>query len=211
MEVTLRIHSVDGTNEVRLTSNRLTLGRTDAADVVINDPGLSRVHASINRDGDRIWVIDEGSTNGTLVNGTLVPAIGLVLSDGDEIELGQTAVVVSFKQPVSVLATPTGTPYEAPNTSGVPTAVIAAAAGIVLILFAAIIIGVASRSSSDSEQLTVKKYGGPLPSIDQDVPGPTTEPIPSATNDPANTASPPATEPLNIAPITPPKKYPPVA
>ena len=207
MEVTLRIHSVDGTNEVRLTSNRLTLGRTDAADVVINDTGLSRVHASINRDGDRIWVIDEGSTNGTLVNGTLVPAIGLVLSDGDELELGQTAVIVSFTQPVSVLATPTGTPYEVPNTSGVPTAVIAAAAGIVLILFAAIIIGVASRSSSDSEQLTVKKYGGPSPSSDQDVPAPTTEPTPSATTDPVNAASPAATEPLNIDQITPTKKY----
>src|SRR5258705_7589892 len=103
MEVTLRIHSVDGTNEVRLTSNRLTLGRTDAAHVVINDPGLSRVHPSLNRHGDRIWVIDEGSTNGTLVNGTLVPAIGLVVSDGHEIELGQTPVVVSSNPPASVL------------------------------------------------------------------------------------------------------------
>src|SRR5258705_1476808 len=207
MEVSLRIHSVDGTNEVRLTSNRLTLGRTDAADVVINDNGLSRIHASINRDGERMWVIDEGSTNGTLVNGTLVPATGLVLSDGDELEVGQTAVVVALKQPVSVLATPAGTPYQAPKTSGVPTAVIAAAAGIALILFAAIVIGVASRSSSDGEQLTVKKYGGPSPSGDQDVSTPTTEPTPSATTDPVNVASPAATEPPNIEQITPTKKY----
>src|SRR5258705_2754699 len=198
MEVSLRIHSVDGTNEVRLTSNRLTLGRTDAADVVINDNGLSRIHASINRDGDRIWVIDEGSTNGTLVNGTLVPATGLVLSDGDELELGQTAVVVAFKQPVSVLATPAGTPYQAPKTSGVPTAVIAAAAGIALILFAAIVIGVASRSSSDGEQLTVKKYGGPSPSRDQDLSQPTTGPKPSAKTQPRKLASSPANEPPRI-------------
>ncbi len=68
MEVTLIIHSVDGAREVPLTGSRLTLGRTEPADVVINDQSLSRVHASINRDGDRVWIIDEGSTNGSLVN-----------------------------------------------------------------------------------------------------------------------------------------------
>ena len=73
MEVTLIIHSVDGAREVPVPGSRLTLGRTEPADVVINDHSLSRVHASINRDGDRVWIIDEGSTNGSLVNGAAVP------------------------------------------------------------------------------------------------------------------------------------------
>ena len=106
MEVTLIIHSVDGAREVPLTGSRLTLGRAEPADVVINDQSLSRVHASLNRDGDRVWIIDEGSTNGSLVNGATVPASGTPLRDGDEIYLGNTTVVVSFSQSVSTDLSP---------------------------------------------------------------------------------------------------------
>src|ERR1051326_5323894 len=98
MEVSLIIHSVAGAREVPLTRSRLTLGRTDAADVEIDDQSLSRVHASVNRDDDRVWIIDEGSTNGTLVNGTPVPPSGKPLRDGDEIYLGNPTIVVSFAE-----------------------------------------------------------------------------------------------------------------
>src|SRR5438105_9653804 len=100
MEVPVIIHSSDGATEGPLTGSRLTLGRAEPADVVINDQSLSRVHASINRDGDRVWIIDEGSTNGSLVNGAAVPAFGTPLRDGDEIYLGNTTIVVSFSQGV---------------------------------------------------------------------------------------------------------------
>src|SRR5438046_5059207 len=96
MKVTLIIHSVDGAREVPLPGSRLTLGRTEPADLVINDQSLSRVHASINRVGDRVWIIDEGSTNGSIVNGATVPASGTPLRDGDEIYLGTTTLVVTF-------------------------------------------------------------------------------------------------------------------
>src|SRR5207237_10927700 len=101
MEVTLIIHSVDGAREVPLTGSRLTHARTEPADVVINDQSLSRVHASINRDGDRVWIIDEGSTNGSLVNGAPVPPSGTPLRDGDEVYLGSTTIVVTFGQSAS--------------------------------------------------------------------------------------------------------------
>src|SRR6266404_4071837 len=100
MEVTLIIHSVDGARELPLTGSRLTLGRTEPADLVINDQSLSRVHASINRDGERVWIVDEGSTNGSLVNGAPVPPSGTPLRDGDEIYLGNTTIVVAFTQSV---------------------------------------------------------------------------------------------------------------
>ena len=119
MEVTLIIHSVDGAREVPLTGSRLTLGRAEPADVVINDQSLSRVHASINRDGDRVWIIDEGSTNGSLVNGAAVPASGTPLRDGDEIYLGNTTVVVSFRQNISTLSPLEGAQVTAPASSGV--------------------------------------------------------------------------------------------
>ena len=160
MEVILRIYSVDGSSEVPFTTNRLTLGRTDVADVVLNDSGLSRVHASLNRDGDRIWVIDEGSTNGTCVNGQLVPYTGSVLNDGDEIALGQTSVVVAFRQGTSASVNPTaGAAQQALNATGLPIPLIAALAGIVIIVFVAIVIGLASRSNNDASQITVIGVG----------------------------------------------------
>src|SRR3989440_11319958 len=154
MEVTLIIHSVDGAREVPLTGSRLPLGRAEPADVVINDQSLSRVHASINRDGDRVWIIDEGSTNGSLVNGAAVPASGTPLRDGDEIYLGNTTIVVSFSQSVrSDVTNPEVAHVTAPATSGLPLPVIAGAASVVIILFAAIVIGLAYRSNNDNGQI----------------------------------------------------------
>jgi hypothetical protein len=210
MEVILRIHSVDGNREVPFTTNRLTLGRTDMADLVLNDSGLSRVHASLNRDGDRIWVIEEGSTNGTFVNGQPVPYTGSVLHDGDEIDLGQTSVVVAFEQPARAVAIPAGTPYEeTPTPAGLPTPVIAAAAGVVIILLAAIAIGLAMRGNSDSGKITAKKYSSPSPNTDRDLPVATTEPTSPASTlpDPMKAPSPVATDSPNLAPATVTKKY----
>ena len=161
MEVTLIIHSVDGAREVPLTGSRLTLGRAKPADVVINDQSLSRVHASLNRDGDRVWIIDEGSTNGSLVNGATVPASGTPLRDGDEIYLGNTTVVVSFSQSVSTDLSPAEGPQVTAPASGLPMPVIAGAASLAIILFAAIVIGLAYRNNNDNGQITVKKYSAP--------------------------------------------------
>ena len=167
MEVTLIIHSVDGAREIPLTGSRLTLGRTEPADLVINDQSLSRVHASINRDGDRVWIIDEGSTNGSLVNGAPVSPSGTPLRDGDEIYLGNTTVVVSFSQSVSADLTPAeSAQVTAPASSGLPMPVIAGAASLVIILFAAIVIGLAYRNNNDKGQITVRKYSTPTENDD---------------------------------------------
>jgi hypothetical protein len=159
MEVTLIVHSLDGAREIPLTGSRLTIGRTEPADLVIKDHSLSSVHASINRDGDRVWIIDEASTNGSFVNGEAVPPTGTPLSDGDEIYLGESTIVVAFDRDVSAEA---GKVVEAQATaagkSGLPMPVIAAAAGLVIVLFAVIVIGLAYRSGGENEQITVKKY-----------------------------------------------------
>lgn len=159
MQVTLTIHSVDGAREVPLDGARLTLGRTDDADIVINDSGLSRVHASINREEDRIWIIDEGSTNGSSVNGDPVPFAGTPLKDGDEIYIGNTTIVVDFRlngQAEALIESSPGA--TTPTKSGLPVPLMAAA-GIVIILLAVLIVGLSYRSSGGSEKLTVKKYG----------------------------------------------------
>jgi hypothetical protein len=159
MDVTLTIHSVAGAREVPLSGTRLTLGRTDAADVVINDSSLSRVHASINREGDRIWVSDEGSTNGTSINGVPVSPAGAPLADGDEIYLGETIIVVHLHSAGSGPAGgKEGPPGSAPVASGLSMPVIAGSAGVVIILFALIVIGLGYRNIGDRERITVSKY-----------------------------------------------------
>ena len=54
------------------------------------DPGVSRLHAVLIRATDGTWsVVDPGSANGTLVNGTEIARDALVpLRDGDRINLG---------------------------------------------------------------------------------------------------------------------------
>jgi hypothetical protein len=55
-----------------------------------SDPGVSRLHAVLLEAADGSWsVVDPGSANGTLVNGTEIPRREIVpLRDGDRIHLG---------------------------------------------------------------------------------------------------------------------------
>src|SRR5262245_21126522 len=94
MEIWLDIQSREGERSVSLAENRTTIGRGEAADLNLSGTGLSRLHASIHREGSRAWVLDEGSANGTSVNGVAVSPRGTPLSDGDVIRLGEDAVVV---------------------------------------------------------------------------------------------------------------------
>jgi pSer/pThr/pTyr-binding forkhead associated (FHA) protein len=57
--------------------------------VPLADPNVSRHHAEIRRDGDRVFLIDLGSTNGTRVNG--VPVHQRQLVGGDVVTVGITA------------------------------------------------------------------------------------------------------------------------
>jgi len=74
----------------------LSIGRSEAADVQIVDPLMSRVHASVivKLDGG-LFVHDRGSSNGTLVRGERIESNAEVpISVGDTIEVGSTVVLV---------------------------------------------------------------------------------------------------------------------
>jgi hypothetical protein len=61
------------------------------------DPGVSRMHAALIAEPDGSWtILDPGSENGTLVNGTEIAAGARVpLHDGDRIHLGAwTAITI---------------------------------------------------------------------------------------------------------------------
>ena len=87
---------------------RFTLGRLPGNDVALEwDLEVSRAHAEIVRFGSSWAVVDDGlSRNGTLVNGEPVSPQRL-LADGDEILVGETAIV--FRDPTQGSATYTKT------------------------------------------------------------------------------------------------------
>jgi pSer/pThr/pTyr-binding forkhead associated (FHA) protein len=60
------------TVEFPLTAEVVTIGRDAEADVVIDEPLVSRIHARIERRGDQFVIIDLGSTNLTRVNGDVI-------------------------------------------------------------------------------------------------------------------------------------------
>ncbi len=76
-----------------LAEGILTIGRGESAGMRIDDGSLSRVHASFHRQGERLWVIDEGSSNGTFLNGRRIDASGAALSNGDQVRLGDKTIV----------------------------------------------------------------------------------------------------------------------
>lgn len=71
------------------------LGRDEAADVILDDPGISRRHAEVRVTPDGPHLVshlrDLGSTNGTFVNGESTDAQRL--QDGDRITVGRTHVI----------------------------------------------------------------------------------------------------------------------
>jgi FHA domain/Domain of unknown function (DUF1707) len=71
----------------------LTLGRSRYCDVVVAHDTVSRRHAELWREGDRCYVVDLGSSNGTWVGGRRVERERRVRS-GDQILLGGCLVVV---------------------------------------------------------------------------------------------------------------------
>ena len=71
---------------VAIRENALRLGREPSADMVFDDPSVSRRHAIVlRRDGGTV-ILDDRSLNGVRVNGRRVMA--QALHDGDLIELG---------------------------------------------------------------------------------------------------------------------------
>jgi len=70
-----------------LSSDRITIGRSEENDIVLSTEGISRFHALIERRPDgHWWIIDNQSKNGVQVNGSRVESHSL--SAGDLIEIG---------------------------------------------------------------------------------------------------------------------------
>ncbi len=98
MALTLHV-SVPGSDPQTITLDqpRVVIGRGAHADVRIPSRAVSDQHALIRVDGPDVSIIDEGSTNGTRVNGVAIPrGRRKFLRDGDEIGVADYDIKVAF-------------------------------------------------------------------------------------------------------------------
>jgi len=75
----------------------VTIGRLADRDLVLDDVGVSRMHAEIRRVGGSCVIADLGSVNGTVVNGRR--EIQHVLRDGDVVRLGSIELTYRVIEP----------------------------------------------------------------------------------------------------------------
>lgn len=80
----------DSGHSYRVSGPAIRIGRAPDNDLVLRDPATSGHHARVERRGGQFFVVDLGSTNGTLVNGEVVTE--RELKHGDSITIGQNAV-----------------------------------------------------------------------------------------------------------------------
>jgi two-component system cell cycle response regulator len=84
--ILLRMDGADAGEVHALELDTVRIGRHPMTELTVRDDGVSRVHARIRREGTLWFVEDQGSTNGTLVQGERVEQA--VLHDGDTLQIG---------------------------------------------------------------------------------------------------------------------------
>jgi len=81
-----------GMIKTRRFGRRILVGRAPSADLRLDDPRISRLHARIEMRDDGVYVEDLGSRNGTAVDGEAVTEPRRLQVD-DEVTVGAAALV----------------------------------------------------------------------------------------------------------------------
>lgn len=71
-----------------LASGVTTIGRDGAATILLNDVSVSRRHATIERHGEGCVISDQGSLNGTYLNGERIDSSRRLIH-GDQLQIGR--------------------------------------------------------------------------------------------------------------------------
>jgi hypothetical protein len=105
----ISLHLMDSGKILPLASrNEFTLGRLSEGQPIMPDidltpyqayaSGVSRLHAVVKRDADRVLVMDLGSSNGTYLNGRrLNPHMEESLNHGDIVALGKLKIQILLR------------------------------------------------------------------------------------------------------------------
>jgi pSer/pThr/pTyr-binding forkhead associated (FHA) protein len=176
-EIVLHISNSSGDKTVAL-EDEISVGRTDLAQIVLEDAGLSRKNTTFFRDGEAVFVVDENSLNGSFLNGEKISAAPVRVFDGDEIKIGsETIIRIEIADKKSVVSSAerwsvakkeatdneprtTNQPsnpkskIQNPKSNKPPFIVIAAAGATLLIVFIALIAILVARSYEGGGKIT---------------------------------------------------------
>jgi len=107
-----------------IRKDRILIGRLDTCDIILDDPTVSRVHAGITFNDSRYTLSNLSTSNVLTLNGRLLASKGSdVLTDGDTIQIGPFAILVSGIDDAISLAIQEGISHPALPTSGEETAI----------------------------------------------------------------------------------------
>ena len=83
---------INGGEEFEASHPMITIGRAAGNTITLDDSNVSQYHARVEQRADGYWLVDQGSSNGSSVNGiTAEPEV--LLQNGDTIVLGGTSKV----------------------------------------------------------------------------------------------------------------------
>lgn len=85
------IRGNDQGTKFEIKSDHLEIGREAGNEIQFHDSEVSRSHAELIREGQRYFLRDLGSSNGTFVNGTRITRHEL--ASGDQVQMGKTLVL----------------------------------------------------------------------------------------------------------------------
>jgi pSer/pThr/pTyr-binding forkhead associated (FHA) protein len=112
--IPITFHIYEGDQLARtesFTQDVIKIGKLESSHLRIDDPAVSRMHSVIEVSGPgEVYIIDLGSTSGTVVNGQRVNKAKL--ESGDQLQFGGTVVVVELGAAVEQAA-PMGAPQYA--------------------------------------------------------------------------------------------------
>ncbi len=87
-----------------LTQAEMFIGRDPTADITVSDQGISRKHAKVNKEGDKVRLTDLNSSNGTFVNDKrIAPGNSVILAKEDMVKLGNTILKFLPKGELEIL------------------------------------------------------------------------------------------------------------
>lgn len=92
------IQTPDGVYHRIIDEKSFTVGRSTDSALSFPEPNISRVHIVVSCKKDQIWLIDQGSANGTFINGQKVlPNKMTVVQSSDDVKLGTSEIHLKFE------------------------------------------------------------------------------------------------------------------
>lgn len=121
--LTITLKDKDGAVQtLQFSKEEVSIGRMDGNDIVLARNNISKVHACVVEAEGKALVVDQGSTNGTYVNGRRITAAH-VLEDDDKIYIGDfviqaTPMATEAQTDPGMIAVPPPMPAPVPVQAG---------------------------------------------------------------------------------------------